>query len=167
MVGGAQHGAGPRGPAGDPIVVFDADGRYLRSNPRVRRRIAADLASLGIASRSDRLGNLIATIEGNAELPSVMLIAHMDQLGLIVRKIEANGLIRAERVGGVPERALAAQEGVEAELARRVQGGDDIVSPLADADERAIETALRVFEQRPDLEVSVRQRTVLAIDEYE
>src|SRR6266487_2666774 len=31
----------------------------------------------------------------------------------------------------------------EAELARRAQGGDDIVSPLADADERAIETALR------------------------
>src|ERR1700758_136168 len=31
----------------------------------------------------------------------------------------------------------------EAELARRVQGGDDIVSPLADADERAMETALR------------------------
>ena len=27
--------------------------------------------------------------------------------------------------------------------------------------------ALRVFEQRPDLEVTVRQRTVLAIDEYE
>jgi Holliday junction DNA helicase RuvB len=31
----------------------------------------------------------------------------------------------------------------EAELARRAQGDDDIVSPLADADERAIETALR------------------------
>src|ERR1700750_3170027 len=31
----------------------------------------------------------------------------------------------------------------EAELARRVQGGDDIVSPLADADERVIESALR------------------------
>src|SRR5213592_409506 len=31
----------------------------------------------------------------------------------------------------------------EAELARRAQGGGDIVSPLADADERAIETALR------------------------
>jgi putative aminopeptidase FrvX len=39
-----------------------------------------------------------------------MLFAHMDQLGLIVRKIEASGLIRVERVGGVPERALAAQE---------------------------------------------------------
>src|ERR1700748_1942831 len=35
------------------------------------------------------------------------------------------------------------RQAAEAELARRVQGGDDIVSPLADADERAIETALR------------------------
>ena len=33
----------------------------------------------------------------------------MDQLGLVVRKIEANGLIRVERLGGVPERALPAQ----------------------------------------------------------
>ena len=76
----------------------------------VRRYIKGELAELGIKSRTDMLGNLIATIEGDADLPSVMLIAHMDQLGLIVRKIEASGLIRAERVGGVPERALAAQE---------------------------------------------------------
>ena len=39
-----------------------------------------------------------------------MLFAHMDQLGFIVRKIEAGGLIRLERLGGVPERALASQE---------------------------------------------------------
>jgi hypothetical protein len=32
--------------------------------------------------------------------------------------------------------------------------------------ERLLDEALRVFESRPDLEVSVRQRTVLAIDEY-
>ena len=38
-----------------------------------------------------------------------MLFAHMDQLGLIVRKIEPNGLIRVERLGGVPEKALPAQ----------------------------------------------------------
>ena len=76
----------------------------------VRRYIRAELEALGLKSRTDMLGNLIATIEGDANLPSVMLIAHMDQLGLIVRKIEASGLIRAERVGGVPERALAAQE---------------------------------------------------------
>ena len=39
-----------------------------------------------------------------------MLFAHMDQLGLVVRKIEASGFLRLERLGGVPERALAAQE---------------------------------------------------------
>src|SRR5215216_6226390 len=76
---------------------------------RVRRRIASELNALGIASRADRLGNLIATLEGNDASPSVMLFAHMDQLGFIVRKIEASGLIRVERLGGVPERALPSQ----------------------------------------------------------
>ena len=76
----------------------------------VRRYIKQELAALGIATKTDRLGNLIATLDGDVKLPAVMLIAHMDQLGLIVRKIEANGLIRAERVGGVPEKALPAQE---------------------------------------------------------
>ena len=39
-----------------------------------------------------------------------MLFAHMDQLGFVVKKIEDNGYIRVERLGGVPERALASQE---------------------------------------------------------
>lgn len=77
---------------------------------RVRRRLVVELTALGLIPRSDRLGNLIATAAGDANRPSVMLFAHMDQLGLIVRKIESNGLIRVERLGGVPERALASQE---------------------------------------------------------
>ena len=77
---------------------------------RVRRRLAAKLWALGIASHADRLGNLIATLPGAKDAPSVMLFAHMDQLGLVVRKIEANGLIRVERLGGVPEKALPSQE---------------------------------------------------------
>jgi putative aminopeptidase FrvX len=76
---------------------------------RVRRHLAKELKSLGIDSHADRLGNLIATIAGDSAAPSVMLFAHMDQLGLIVRKIEANGLIRVERLGGVPEKALPSQ----------------------------------------------------------
>ncbi len=76
----------------------------------VRRYIKAELHALGLKTRTDRLGNLIATVAGDEALPSVMFIAHMDQLGLIVRKIEANGLIRVERLGGVPEKALPAQE---------------------------------------------------------
>jgi putative aminopeptidase FrvX len=76
---------------------------------RVRRYIRAQLEEFGVASRSDRLGNLIATLEGDPEAPSVMLFTHMDQLGFVVRKIELDGLVRIERVGGVPERALPSQ----------------------------------------------------------
>lgn len=76
---------------------------------RIRARIASDLDALGIAHRTDRLGNLSATLEGDPAAPSVLVFTHMDQLGFIVRKVEASGLIRLERLGGVPERALAAQ----------------------------------------------------------
>lgn len=76
---------------------------------RVRRHIKELLEGEGLATRTDRLGNLIATIEGDDDAPSVMLFTHMDQLGFVVRKIEADGFIRVERVGGVPERALASQ----------------------------------------------------------
>jgi len=75
---------------------------------RVRRTLRENLTQLGIESQSDRLGNLHAHFSG--EGPRVMLFTHMDQLGFIVRKIESNGLLRLERLGGVPERALAAQE---------------------------------------------------------
>ena len=76
---------------------------------RVASWLRDRLTSLGIASRTDRLGNLIATLPGDPKLPSVMVFAHMDQLGFVVRKIEADGLIRVERLGGVSERAMAAQ----------------------------------------------------------
>lgn len=76
---------------------------------RVRRAIAKRLAALDIASTSDRMGNLVASFEGDRDAPAVMVFAHMDQLGFFVRKIEEGGLVRVERVGGVPERALASQ----------------------------------------------------------
>nr|WP_245432856.1 M20/M25/M40 family metallo-hydrolase [Mesorhizobium loti] len=75
----------------------------------MRRLIARELADLPLKLRTDTLGNLIATLEGDEAAPSVMLFAHIDQLGFIVRKIEVNGLIRIERLGGIPEKALPAQ----------------------------------------------------------
>ena len=74
---------------------------------RVRRAIAARLKTAGLAHQSDVLGNLWTTLPGDG--PSVMVFAHMDQLGFVVRKVDACGLVRLERLGGVPERALAAQ----------------------------------------------------------
>ncbi|HTW26954.1 MAG TPA: M20/M25/M40 family metallo-hydrolase [Acetobacteraceae bacterium] len=76
---------------------------------RVRRRIRAALGPLGEQTRTDRAGNLILTLPGkDPRAPSVMLFTHMDQLGFVVRRIEPDGLLRLERLGGVPERALAA-----------------------------------------------------------
>jgi len=76
---------------------------------RVAAAIARHLDGLGLEHRSDRLGNLMTTLPGDPELPSVMVFAHMDQMGFLVRKVEADGRIRLERQGGVPDRALAAQ----------------------------------------------------------
>ena len=73
-------------------------------------RIRASIADrLGVETETDTLGNLWATFPGDPDAPSVMVFTHMDQLGFIVRKIEADGFLRLERLGGVPERALGSQ----------------------------------------------------------
>lgn len=77
---------------------------------RVRRYLKSAMRELGLETSTDRLGNLIATLESDKAAPSVMLFTHMDQLGFVVRKIEPGGFIRVERLGGVPERALPSQE---------------------------------------------------------
>lgn len=77
---------------------------------RVAATIRAHLDAAGLARRTDRLGNLIATLPGDPAAPSVMLFAHMDQLGFVVRRIEPDGALRVERMGGVSERAMAAAE---------------------------------------------------------
>lgn len=89
---------------------------------RVAAAIARHLDRMGVGWRADRLGNLVATLPGDPAAPSVMVFAHMDQLGFVVRKIEEGGLIRVERLGGVPERALPAQAVVISTQAGDVPG---------------------------------------------
>lgn len=69
--------------------------------------ISAALPDTRIERHVDTMGNLTLTVRGSdAEAPSVMVFAHTDQLGLMVRRIEADGFVRVERLGGVPERVL-------------------------------------------------------------
>ena len=115
MTGGATGGmTGGAGDAGrmdrirdDLLDLMQIPGLSGHED-RVRRAIAGRLAALGVETRTDRLGNLVAHFPGTG--PRVMVFTHMDQLGFIIRRIEPGGLIRLERLGGVPERALAAQE---------------------------------------------------------
>ncbi len=88
----------------DLMLVPGLSGHEDRVASAIRARLPA-----GVATRTDRLGNLIATFPGDPDAPSVMLFTHMDQLGFFVRKVEEDGLIRVERMGGVSERAMAAQ----------------------------------------------------------
>ena len=108
---------------------------------RVRRDLRDRLDAIGVESRSDPLGNLVAHFSGDG--PRVMLFTHMDQLGFIVRKIEANGLIRLERLGGVPERALAAQD-----VLICVSKGRDIPGVIANKSHHAT-TALEKYQVTP------------------
>ena len=97
---------------------------------RIRKNITEKLTKLDVKTSTDRLGNLLATFPG--EGPSIMLFTHMDQLGFIVRKIEKNGFLRVERLGGVPERALASQA-----VIIRVEKGPDITGLIANKSHHA------------------------------
>lgn len=74
---------------------------------RVARYLARRLEPLGAELELDASGNLIATFRGtDPDAPSCMVFAHMDQLGFVVRRVEANGYVRLERLGGIPEKVL-------------------------------------------------------------
>ena len=112
---------------------------------RVRRAIAQRIKG---ETRTDRLGNLIASFPGTG--PSVMLFTHMDQLGFFVRKIEDSGLIRVARMGGVPERALASQP-----VTLCVGEGRDVPGVITNKSHHAT---------RPDEKYEVRKTPELCID---
>jgi putative aminopeptidase FrvX len=66
-------------------------------------------AAVADAVAVDWLGNVSARIGPEDGRPRILVFAHMDELGLLVRKIEANGFLRVQRLGGVPEKSLQAQ----------------------------------------------------------
>lgn len=73
----------------------------------VRDYIARQFKDPRLLEHTDAMGNLSLTVPGlDPQAPAVMVFAHIDQMGLIVRRVDANGYLRVERVGGVPERVL-------------------------------------------------------------
>ena len=94
------------------------------------KKLSRDLKDLVDELRVDILGNVIATVRGsNPKAPALMVFAHTDSLGMIVKKIEENGYLRIERVGGVPERILAASNVLlQAKGSKKVEGVIGFVS---------------------------------------
>jgi putative aminopeptidase FrvX len=74
---------------------------------RLAHRLRDHLSPFADETRIDRAGNVLATLRGReARAPRVMVFAHLDQLGFVVRKVEADGFVRLERLGGIPEKVL-------------------------------------------------------------
>jgi putative aminopeptidase FrvX len=71
---------------------------------RMIARVRSELRAYGLEPEVDSIGNVTVTLGSGS--PSLLLFAHLDQLGLVVRAIEADGFLRVERLGGVPERVL-------------------------------------------------------------
>jgi len=71
---------------------------------KIRELLRRYVEEFGFASRTDRLGSLIARKEGSG--PRVMVVAHMDEIGFVVRYVDDKGYIYLTKVGGVNPRTL-------------------------------------------------------------
>lgn len=75
---------------------------------RVREIMRAEFARLGLESRTDRMGNVIARKPGSG--PKVALMAHMDEVGFMVSRIDEQGFVRVIPVGGIDPQVFVCQK---------------------------------------------------------
>lgn len=80
---------------------------------RVRRYIKGILDEMGLAHKTDTMGNLIVHRPGPGR--RVMVCAHMDEVGMIVRGILENGLIAYDPIGLDPRVVISKRVAVGAE----------------------------------------------------
>lgn len=66
----------------------------------VRDWLSARVKDLGYIPEVDAKGNLIATVEGEADRPHVLVTAHLDEIAMLITRIEEDGRIRVVPVGG-------------------------------------------------------------------
>ena len=91
----------------DKIKEYAAIPRVSGYEGEAAKAFAEDLRPFCDTVKTDRIGNVIGTVEGtDPSSPSLMIFAHMDTIGFIIRYLDPNGFIKAERMGGVPEKLV-------------------------------------------------------------
>ncbi|QZP37830.1 M42 family metallopeptidase [Halobaculum magnesiiphilum] len=50
--------------------------------------------------RTDAMGNVVGTVEGDPEEPELLIAAHMDEIGFMVRHVDDDGFVRVSPLGG-------------------------------------------------------------------
>jgi putative aminopeptidase FrvX len=102
----------PQLPLGDPAADVLGTCRALSAiaapagnEDRLTAAVEAHVRARGLEPVVDRLGQVAVEL-GGAEGPCVLVTAHLDELGLVIRAVDEDGMLRVNRLGGVPDRAL-------------------------------------------------------------
>ena len=74
----------------------------------VREIVRREFADSVDRVRSDAMGNVVGTIEGDSDY-SVAVAAHMDEIGFMVRHVTDEGFVQVDPLGGFDARVLRAQ----------------------------------------------------------
>ena len=72
----------------------------------IAQALAAEFSQLGLPTRIDPLGNVIAQAGPDSAGPHLAVLAHMDTVGFLVKRIHADRTLGVVAVGGVNVRAL-------------------------------------------------------------
>ena len=75
---------------------------------RVRETVREVLEAETDRVRSDAMGNVVGTIEGDSDY-AVAVAAHMDEIGFMVRYVTSQGFLKVDALGGWDPRVLRAQ----------------------------------------------------------
>jgi len=73
------------------------------------RRLIREALPPAATVEQDKIGSLVARLEGSAPAPRLMLAAHMDEVGFMVRHITDEGFIKFVPLGGWWDQVLLAQ----------------------------------------------------------
>jgi len=75
---------------------------------RVRDLVREELETSTDGVRTDAMGNVVGTIEGDSDY-SVAVAAHMDEIGFMVKHVTDDGFLKIDALGGWDARVLRAQ----------------------------------------------------------
>lgn len=75
---------------------------------RIREILRRELDPVVDELRTDAIGNVLGTIEGNSDF-EVVVAAHIDEIGFMVRNVTEDGFLQLDPLGGWDPRVLKAQ----------------------------------------------------------
>jgi putative aminopeptidase FrvX len=67
----------------------------------VRQFLKERLTQFGYHPQTDSKGNLVVTLPGDPQRPSVVVTAHMDEIALMITRIEEDGTLKVAPCGGI------------------------------------------------------------------